>query len=223
VSGSVPAKRSNQGQGDDEARNTPRSAFIQEGDAMTTRSFGETVDGLSVAGQPVTAGMFDEHEVRAAAGLTLVFGAVAFVYAYFAKEYVPIKLVTALFFVEFLLRVTVGLRFSPFGQLARLLTWGQPRHWVSAKPKRFAWSLGLVMSLAMTAITNANIRGTLPLTICLICMTLMWLEAVLGLCLGCEIYAAMVRRGWIARDEAFEICSSGACAVEPQPPSARRP
>jgi hypothetical protein len=104
-----------------------------------------------------------------------------------------------------------------------LLTAGQSPHWVSAKPKRFAWSLGLVMSLAMTAITNANIRGTLPLTICLICMTLMWLEAVLGLCLGCEIYGFMVRRGWVAKDEAYEVCSNGACAAETQPKHARRP
>jgi hypothetical protein len=162
----------------------------------------------------VKAGVFNEHEVRAAAGLTLALGAVAFVYAYFAKEYVPIKLVTTLFFIEFALRVGAGLKYSPVGQLAKLLTRSQPPHWVSAKPKRFAWSLGLVMSLAMTVITNANIRGTLPLTICLICMTLMWLEAVLGLCLGCEIYAAMVRRGWIAKDKAFEVCSNGACDVE---------
>ncbi|MEQ1682155.1 MAG: DUF4395 domain-containing protein [Burkholderiaceae bacterium] len=190
---------------------------------MMIRSFGETIDGLSIDGRPVKAGVFDEHEVRAAAGLTLVFGAVAFVFAYFAKQYLPIKLVTALFFVEFLLRVTAGLKFSPFGQLAKALTRGRPRHWVSAKPKRFAWSLGLLMSLAMTAITNAGIRGTLPLTICLICMTLMWLEAVLGLCLGCEIYAVLVRRGWLAKDEAFEICSSGACAVDAQQSPARRP
>jgi hypothetical protein len=189
---------------------------------MTARSFGQSIEGLSNAGQPVRAGVFDEHEVRAAAGLTLVAGAVAFVYAYFAKEYLPIKLVTALFFVEFLLRVSLGLRFSPFGQLARALTWRQSPHWVSAKPKRFAWSLGLVMSLAMTLITNANVRGTLPLTICLICLSLMWLEAVLGLCLGCEVYGAMVRRGWLAKDEAFEICGGGACAVEAKPTSVSR-
>ena len=111
----------------------------------------------------------------------------------------------------------LGLRYSPVGQLARLLTWRQPPHWVSAKPKRFAWSLGLVMSLAMMIITNSHIRGTLPLSICLLCMTLMWLEAVLGLCLGCEIYALLVRRGWVAKDEAFEICSRGACAPREQP------
>jgi hypothetical protein len=189
---------------------------------MLSRTFGETIEGLSIDGQAVRAGVFDEREVRAAAGLTLVFGAIAFVYAYFAKEYVPIKLVTALFFIEFALRVSAGLKYSPFGQLAKALTWHQPPHWVSAKPKRFAWSLGLVMSLAMTLITNANIRGTLPLTICLICMSLMWLEAVLGLCLGCEIYGAMVRRGWLAKDEAFEICSHGACAAEPRARSGRR-
>ena len=188
-----------------------------------TRTFGETIDGLSIAGKPVKAAVFDEREVRVAAGLTLVLGAVAFVYAYFAKVYLPIKLVTALFFVEFLLRVTVGLRFSPFGQLAKALTRGQAPDWVSAKPKRFAWSLGLVLSLAMTVITNADIRGALPLTICLLCMTLMWLEAVLGLCLGCEIYGALVRRGWAAKDEAFEICGSGACAVTEQIPAARQP
>ena len=40
----------------------------------------------------------------------------------------------------------------------------------------------------------------------------MWLEAVLGLCLGCEIYAALRRRGWIGRDPAIEVCANGACA-----------
>ncbi len=179
---------------------------------MSQRMFGESLAGLTAQGRPVRAGVFDERQVRAAAGLTMVLGAVAFVYAWFAKQYLPIQVVTTFFFVEFALRVTLGLRYSPIGQLARLLTLRGAPHWVSAKPKRFAWSLGLVMSLAMTIITNSHIRGALPLTICLICLTLMWLEAVLGLCLGCEIHALLVRRGWMARDEAFEICSGGACA-----------
>lgn len=181
---------------------------------MNKRTFGTAIAGLVVDGRPVQAGVFDEHEVRAAAGLTLVLGAVAFVQAYFAKQYLPIKLVTAFFFVEFLLRVSLGLRCSPVGQLARLLTWRQPPLWVSARPKRFAWSLGLVMSAAMTVITHADIRGSLPLSICLVCMTLMWLEAVLGLCLGCEIHGALLRRGWVARDPGYEVCASGACRPE---------
>lgn len=185
-------------------------------------TYGETVAGLTSNGRTVFTGVYNEHQVRAAAGLTLVLGALAFVHAYFAKQYLPIQAVTVFFFVEFLVRVTIGLRFSPIGMLAKVLAAGQPPHWVSAKPKRFAWSLGLVMSLAMAVITNASIRGTLPLTICLLCMTLMWLEAVLGLCLGCEIYGFLARRGWVAKAEGYEICSSGACSTDAAPQTAKR-
>jgi hypothetical protein len=178
---------------------------------MKSTAFGQSVEGLMSAGRPVRAGVFDEHQVRAAAGLTLVFGAVAFAYAYFGASYVPIKSVTLLFFVEFLIRVGLGLQYSPVGQVARWLTRRQAPQWVSAQPKRFAWSLGLIMSLAMVLITHSNIRGGLPLTICLLCLTLMWLEAVLGLCLGCEIHRWMSGRGWVAKADRYEICTGGAC------------
>jgi Domain of unknown function (DUF4395) len=164
---------------------------------MPAWTFGDTLEGLAVDGRRVRAAVFNEHQVRAAAGITLLLGAVAFVYAYFAKVYLPIKFVTAIFFLGW-------------------MTQRQAPHWVSAKPKRFAWTLGLVMSAAMTLITQADIRGALPLSICLVCMTLMWLESVLGLCLGCEVHGVLVRRGWAAKDEAFEVCSHAACAVRPQ-------
>ena len=178
--------------------------------------YGELIHGLTHDGRPVRAGVFNEHQVRAAAGMTLVLGAVAFVYAYFAKQYVPIQAVTTLFFVEFLVRVSFGIQASPLGLIAGWMVRRRAAEWASAKPKRFAWTLGLVMSFAMMVITNSGIRGALPLTICLICLTLMWLEAVLGLCLGCEIHGLLVRRGWVRKDEAFEICAHGACAVTPR-------
>jgi hypothetical protein len=93
------------------------------------------------------------------------------------------------------------------------MTRRQPPDWVSAKPKRFAWTLGLAMAGAMTVITNTGIRGWLPRSICLVCLTLMWLESALGLCLGCEIHGQLVRRGCAHKDEAFEICAHGGCAV----------
>ena len=72
----------------------------------------------------------------------------------------------------------------------------------------------MAMALAMAVITNSGVHGPLPRTICLICLTLMWLEAVLGLCLGCEIYGLMVRRGWRATDTAYETCVNAACDLE---------
>lgn len=117
----------------------------------------------------------------------------------------------SLFFVEFLIRVTVGLRYSPFGLLARAMTLRRRPLWVPATPKRFAWTLGLTMAFAMTVITNSGIRGYPPRTICLICLTLMWLESALGLCVGCKIYGLLVRRGWIAARPDAGSCAEGHC------------
>jgi Domain of unknown function (DUF4395) len=174
-------------------------------------SFGQRISGLAPDGSALQAPVFDENQVRAAAGLTLVIGAVAFSYAYFAQDYVPLQIVTVVFFSEFLARLTLGLRYSPIGLVAGVLTRSHPPDWVSAKPKRFAWTLGLGMSFAMVLITNSGIRGTLPRTICLICLTLMWMESALGVCLGCRIHALLVRHGWVSKDPAFEICAQGAC------------
>ena len=161
------------------------------------------------------AAAVNEHDVRAAAGLTLVIGAVAFSYAYFDKQYIPLQAAATLFFVEFLLRVTVGIRYSPIGVLARAMTRGHTPEWVSAEPKLFAWTLGLLMASAMAVITNIGIRGPLPRTICLICLTLMWMESALGLCLGCKIHQLLVGRGWITEGSRFRICRDGTCERRP--------
>ena len=153
----------------------------------------------------------NENEVRAAAGVTMVLGAVAFSYAYFTRRYIPLQIVATLFFLEFLTRVLVGLRYSPIGLLARAMTSNQPPDWVPATPKRFAWTLGLAMTFAMTIITNTGVRGTLPRTICVICLTLMWMESALGLCLGCQIYGLLMRHGWKAADPDVEGCADGVC------------
>ena len=180
---------------------------------MKRRMYGIALEQPAADGTVFRAGVFNEVQVRAAAGITMALGAYAFVYANWGKYWVPIKFVTTFFFIDFLLRVTVGLQRSPVGVVAGWMTRHRPPEWVSAKPKRFAWSLGLVLSLGMTVITNSNIHGLLPRTVCLVCLALMWLESVLGLCLGCELYAFMVRRGWRARDEAYEVCAGGVCEV----------
>lgn len=155
----------------------------------------------------------DENQARAAAGITMALGAYAFADAAFAREYVPIRVVTVFFFVDFLLRVWRGLGTSPVGVVARMITARLPVEPVAGAPKRFAWALGLTMSLAMSVITNAHVTGLLPKTICLVCLTLMWLEAVLGLCLGCLVYRTLNARGWSGARVADGICPDGSCAL----------
>src|SRR5215213_3861196 len=176
-------------------------------------SIAQRISGVTADGAGLRAPVFDENQVRAAAGLTMVLGAVAFSFAYFQKHYIPLQVVSTFFFVEFLARQTIGIRNSPVGVVARLMTLRQAPDWVSAKPKRFAWTLGLGMAFSMMMITNSGIRGTLPRTICAVCLMLMWMESVLGLCLGCKIHALLVRRGWATKDPAFEICAHGVCEL----------
>lgn len=180
---------------------------------MTARS-SRVAERRIVEGKELHAAVVNEHQARAAAGITMALGAVAFVYANFDKVFWPIRTVSAFFVLDFGIRVADRLERSPSGLVAGWMARRHAPQWVSTKPKRFAWTLGLVMALGMTVITNSGIHGPLPRTICLICLTLMWLEAVLGLCLGCEIYGLMVRRGWRTPDDAFEICPDGACTVD---------
>jgi hypothetical protein len=72
------------------------------------------------------------------------------------------------------------------------------------------------MSSTMVVITIIGVRGLVPRTICLACLTLMWMEAVLGLCPGCKTYALLVRRGWGASDPAFAVCARGECEPAPE-------
>jgi hypothetical protein len=173
----------------------------------------DVLDARTAGGKPLMAPTVNENQVRAAAGLTMLIGMTAFAYAYFDHEYTGLQAVSAFFLFEFLIRITAGITRSPIGVVAGWMTRGFPPDWVSAKPKRFAWTLGTAMAGAMTIITNYPIRGWLPRSICLVCLTLMWLESVLGLCLGCQIHRVMVQRGWIRKDEAFEVCAHGVCDI----------
>ena len=63
----------------------------------------------------------------------------------------------------------------------------------------------------MTVITNSGIRGLLPRTICLVCLTLMWLESVLGLCVGLRDRRPARAARLDGRGPGLEICAGGRC------------
>src|SRR4051794_26758365 len=147
--------------------------------------------------------LVDEHQARAAAGLTLVGGGIAFDIALGGSP-VLIRRVSVVFTIDFAVRVLDRLEHSPVGFVAGWLVRWRPAELVSTRPKRFAWTLGLVMAAAMATITNLGVRGTVPRTICVICLVLMWAEACLGLCLGCELYGVLRRRGLIHERASFD-------------------
>ncbi len=174
--------------------------------------FGEIIPGLTIHGRPAPYPVMNERAVRATAGLMLMTAAAAFAQAFFLNNFLPLKIVTPIFFLDFTLRVLTGLTpLSPFGALGTFLVRHQKPEWSGATQKRFAWSIGIGVALVMTIITNMNITGAVPLTFCVLCMALMWLETALGVCVGCLIYQWLVRRGVLTAKEFPPACPGGVC------------
>lgn len=180
--------------------------------ATPWHSFGQVFNGLTIGGKPAPYPVVNERAVRAAAGLMLVVATIAVMLAFFNQMFLPLKIVTTLFFFDFSLRVFTGMTpLSPFGLLGTLLVRNQKPEWVGATQKRFAWIIGIVMALSMMIITNLDIRNALPTSICMICITLMWMETALGMCVGCKIYSLFVHKGWIKTPQHMPACPGGVC------------
>ena len=103
---------------------------------------GEEVKGYS-------APVLNEREVRAAAGILFLATFISFMFIMFSENFVPFKYVITFFLTDFIFRVFLNPKYSPTLILGRLIVGNQEPEYVSAAPKKFAWSIGLAMSLVM--------------------------------------------------------------------------
>lgn len=97
----------------------------------------------------------------------------------------------------FVLRATVGPRFSPLARLAAVLA---QRFWparpVAAAPKRFAQGLGAAALTSASALAYAG-YGATAWGLAGVVALFATLEATLGFCMGCWIYGRLQRNGWL--------------------------
>ena len=97
----------------------------------------------------------------------------------------------------FVARVASGPRFSPLGLLvARVL---RPRlslapRWVPGPPKRFAQGMGVAFSATASILVLAGATTAAVVVLCMLLVAAS-LEAFVGLCLGCKVFAALMRIG----------------------------
>jgi hypothetical protein len=102
-------------------------------------------------------------------------------------------------------RALTGPRLSPLGQLAsRVIAprLGTPRI-VSGPPKRFAQAMGVAFSttaLVLGLVVGLHTAATVVLALLVVAAAL---EAFAGLCLGCRIFALLMRAGLIPA----EVCA----------------
>ncbi len=116
---------------------------------------------------------------------------------------------------------------SPTVWLSTFLARKAKPYWKPLAPKRFAWSIGATMVCIclvffhpevfagwVNTIFQSQVLPTteqymprwLPLVMVWLCLGFMWLEAILGFCVGCQIHAGLVKLG-IFKEEC-EACNN---------------
>jgi hypothetical protein len=144
--------------------------------------FGENVEGYDI---PV----LNEREIRAAAGILFLATFISLMLIIFKNNFLPIKYVITLFLVDFLVRVFINPAYSPTLILGRLIVGNQVPEYVGAQQKKFAWTIGLVLSATMfTFMVVINSFSPVTGIICLICLLFLFFESAFGICLGCKFY-----------------------------------
>ena len=154
-------------------------------------NFGEVVEGYNVK-------VLNEREARAGAGILFLLGFISFVNCMTTKSLLVTQIFIAVFLVEFIIRVLVNPKYAPSLIIGRFMVNNQVPEYVGAKQKRFAWSIGLGLAIFLLGLTTIfpsstpigeeSLHNALIGLSCMICLLLLYFEAVFGICLGCKIY-----------------------------------
>ena len=162
--------------------------------------FGETVSGYNI---PVV----NEREIRATAGIMFLATLISFFLIIHNHDFVPIKYVIIIFMVDFSIRLFVSPKFSPLLILGRFFVRNQNPEYVGAPQKKFAWGIGLILSILMfLLLVLLNTYSVITGLTCFVCLILMFFESAFGVCIGCKLY------GWINKEKA-QYCPGEICEV----------
>lgn len=162
--------------------------------------FGEHVEGYTI---PV----LNEREIRAAAGIWFLATFISLMLILFRNDFLLIRYVITTFLLDFIIRVFISPKFSPTLIAARLIVGNQVPEYVGAKQKKFAWTIGVILSATMFVLMVVlNTYSVVTGIICLICLVFLFFESAFGICLGCKFYPLFYK------DKA-EYCPGEVCAA----------
>lgn len=118
-------------------------------------------------------------------------------------------------------------RLSPTILISSFLARGKRPLWKPLLPKRFAWAIGaslvttcliffnpevfagwvnVVMGEEWLPTTENYMPSWIPTTLVWVCIGFMWLETVLGFCVGCQVHALLAKVGIF--EEECEACNN---------------
>lgn len=169
--------------------------------------FGHKVDGYEIR-------VLNEREARAAAGLLFAFGMLSFLNSFMLGHFVFTQYFVTFFMVDFLVRV-INPNYSPSLLMGRFFIQNQTPEYVGASQKRFAWSIGLLLSVIMFYFVVIEPQMTpLKIVICVACLFLLMFESAFSICIGCKLYN-------IIKKEQPLYCPGDVCEIREKEPIQR--
>ena len=149
--------------------------------------------------------VINERDARASAGIMFLLGILSLFSFILSKNLFWAELFSITFIIEFMVRVFINPIYAPYMLLGSIVVSNQEPEWVEAKPKKFAWILGVILGLIMAYFIINNIVSPARISICVLCLILLFLESAFSVCLGCMMYKAFNKK--------LYKCPGGVCEV----------
>ena len=177
---------------------------------MSIFSFGEYKEGSAYR-------VVDERVWRGSAGIMLLLGIIASINGFILNNYEVIPYISGFLVLNFFIGVFINPKFAPTALVSRMLTYSQSPLWIGAVQKRFAWSLGLALSVCIFVLSLFLVNDVTYFNpvclLCLLCLFLLYLEAAFGICVGCQLYHLSIRLKLMKQPEVKPNCMGDSCDI----------
>lgn len=177
---------------------------------MSIVSFGEYIEGKSFK-------VLDERVMRASAGIMLLIGTIASINGFLLQNYIVIPYISGFLVLNFIVGIFINPKFSPTIILGRLFTYKQSALPIGAIQKKFAWSLGLALSVTIFLLSFFLLKDVTyfePVCmLCLVCLLLLFLETAFGICVGCKLYYLALALKLLKKPLEKPNCMGDSCEV----------
>ena len=178
---------------------------------MAIISFGEYKDGRKYK-------TLDERGVRASAGIMFLLALVAFVNAFFLQRFHVIPFIAGFLALNFAIGIFINPKFSPTVIIATYITRNQSELPIGAIQKKFAWGLGLTLSVSILILSillqSDPFFFKSVCALCILCLFLLFAETAFGICVGCELYHSFLKMKWIKEPEEKPNCMGDSCKID---------
>ena len=178
---------------------------------MSIISFGEYIEGKKFK-------VVDERRMRASAGIMLLFGIIASINGFILQRFAIIPYIAGFLALNFIIGIFINPKYSPTILIAKLFVRKQSSLPIGAVQKKFAWSLGLALSITifgLSILLQKDVSFFEPVCfLCMICLILLYLETVFGICVGCKLYFLSIRLKLIKKPVEKPNCMGDACEID---------